>query len=226
MRTAKRRASIGTMSELGDAIKAGDADRVAELLEREPASLAGGEGNVSALLLAVYHGKPDIVRLLVERGAPVSFAEACAIGDAARVKEMVDADPDVVRSRSADGFSAAAMAIFFGHGELARWLYEHGADVNAAAENDARVAPVHAAAAVCDHETMRVLLDRGADPNARQQMDFTPLHGAASRGDIAMAEMLLAHGALRDVKSADGLTVGDMARKYSQPAFAEWFEKN
>lgn len=213
------------MSEFADAIKAGDAARVAELVDREPALVAEAENNVSALLLAVYHGKPDIVRLLIERGAPVSFAEACAIGDGARVKEMVGADPGIVRARSADGFPAAAMAIFFGHGELARWLYERGADVNAAAENEARVAPVHAAAALCDRETMRVLLDRGADPNARQRMDFTPLHGAASRGDIAMAELLLAHGALRDAKSADGVTVGDMARKYNQPAFAEWFEK-
>lgn len=214
------------MSEFADAIKAGDAARVAELLDREPQLVTEGEGNVSAVLLAVYHGKPDIARLLVERGAPVSFAEACALGDAAQVKQMVGADAELVRSRSADGFSAAAMAIFFGHGELARWLYEHGADVNAAAENQARVAPVHAAAAVCDRETMRVLLDRGADPNARQQMDFTPLHAAASRGDIAMAELLLAHGAQRDVTSADGITVAGMARKYNQPAFAEWFEKS
>ena len=100
------------------------------------------------------------------------------------VKEMLAEDPQLLHSRTPDGFPAAGLAIFFRHGELARWLIEQGADVNAAADNAMKVAPVHAAAAACDRETMALLLARGADPNAKQQVDYTPLHGAASRGDI------------------------------------------
>jgi uncharacterized protein len=213
------------MSDLTDAIKAGDAERVAALVDADTSLLSAAENNVSPLLLAIYHGKSDIARLLVEKGAPVSFGEACALGDAGRVKELLAADPSLLQSRSADGFPAAAMAIFFGHGELARWLIEQGADVNAAADNSARVAGVHAAAAACDRETMRLLLERGADANARQQLDYTPLHGAASRGDIEMAKLLLAHGAERDAKGTDGMTPADTARKYGQVAFAEWIER-
>ena len=212
------------MSELAEAIKAGDAERVGALVERDPELLRTAENGVTPLLLAVYHGKPELARLLVERGAPVSFAEACALGDEARVKEMLAADPALVNARTEDGFPAAGVAIFFGHGALARWLIERGADVNAAAQNAARVAPLHAAAAVRDRETMRLLLARGADPDAPQQMDYTPLHGAASRGDIEMGEMLLAAGAQRDARGTDGLTPADVARKYGQPAFAEWIE--
>ena len=210
------------MSEFTDAIKAGDVERVRALVTENVALMRAAENHVTPLLLALYHGKRDVAQLLVERGAPVSFGEACALGDDARVRELLAGDPTLLRSRTADGFPAVGLAIFFGHGALARWLIEQGADVNAAADNPQRVAPLHAAAAVRDRETMRELLERGADPNAKQQNDYTPLHGAASRGDIEMAKLLLEHGAQRDAHTSDGMTPADVARKYNQDAFAEW----
>lgn len=218
------RATIVRMSEFMDAIQAGDAARVAALLDADATLLTTAENGTTPVLFAIYHGKADIARILVERGAPVSFAEACALGDEARVREMLVDDPSVLHVRSADGFPPMPMAIFFGHGALARWLIEQGADVNAAAQNAQRVTPAHAAAAARDVETMRMLLERGADPNARQQLDYTPLHGAASRGDVEMATLLLAHGAARDATSSDGMTAAGVARKYKQDAFAEWIE--
>lgn len=210
------------MSDLADAIQAGDAARVGVLVDADPALLSATEGDVTPLLLAIYHGKGDIARLLVERGAPVSFGEACALGDEARARQLLDADPNVLNARTADGYPPLGMAIFFGHGALARWLIEKGADVNAPADNAQRVAPVHAAAAACDRETMRMLLERGADANARQQLDYTALHGAASRGDVDMARLLLAHGANRNAKASDGMTPAEVARKYGKNEFAEW----
>jgi uncharacterized protein len=212
------------MSELTDAIKSGDAARVAALVDADRSLLNAAENDVTPILLAIYYGKPEIAQLLVDRGAEVSFGEAVALGDEERVRRMLKQDPALLHSRTADGYPAAGLAIFFRHPRLAQWLIEQGADVNAAAENAQKVAPVHAAAAVCDRETMRMLLARGADPNARQQLDFTPLHGAASRGDIEMAKLLLAHGADRNAKAGDGMSVADMARKYGHPAFAEWIE--
>jgi len=213
------------MSEWSEAIKAGDAARVAALLDENPALVRHAENGVTPLLLAVYHGQRAVAQLLVDRGAPVSFAEACALGDESRVKELLASEPSLLRSRSEDGFPGHSMAIFFGHGPLARWLIAQGADVNAAAENAQRVAPVHAAAAVRDVETMRLLLESGADANAKQQMDYTPLHGAASRGDTAIAKLLLENGARRDARGIDGMTPADIARKYGHPEFAEWVEK-
>lgn len=210
------------MSEFTDAIKAGDAARAGALLDADPSLLETSETGVTPILLAVYHGKRDVAQLLAARAKSLTFGEAIALGDAERTKEMLANDASLLHSRTADGFPPAGFAIFFGHGELARWLIEQGADVNAAAANAMRVAPVHAAAAACDRETMRMLLERGADPNARQQMHYTPLHGAASRGDIEMAKLLLAHGADRDAKASDGMTPADVARKYAHPEFAEW----
>lgn len=214
------------MSELNDAIKAGDTATIEALITRDPALLGGGAaGEATPLLLSIYLGKPEVTRLLLDRGAPVSFAEACALGDAERVEALLAGDPSLLLSRSTDGFPAASLSIFFRHSELARRLIERGADVNAAAGNAQRVAPLHAAAAVCDRETTALLLERGADPNARQQMDYTPLHGAASRGDVELAKLLLAHGADREAKGSDGMTPADVARKYGHPEFAEWISR-
>ncbi|MEO8379760.1 MAG: ankyrin repeat domain-containing protein [Acidobacteriota bacterium] len=212
------------MTELTDAIKAGQVARVNALVDADASLLEAAENGVTPVLLAIYHGRREIADLLVARGAPVSFPEACALGLVSRAQEMLANDPSLRDARSADGFPATGLAIFFGHGELARWLIGQGADVHAAATNTAGVAPVHAAAAVCDHETMRLLLERGADPNARQQGQFTPLHAAASGGDVAMATLLLDHGARRDAKTGDDLTVADMARKYGKAEFAAWIE--
>ena len=211
------------MSELTDAIQKGDAALVAKLIDADPALLQA-PGSPTPILTAIYHGKNDIARLLVERGAPVSFAEACALGDMERVEQQLAADPDALHVLSSDGYPPLGLAIFFHHPDVARLLIERGADVNTPAANAQRVAPVHAAAAACDHATMRLLLNGGADPNARQQLDYTPLHGAASRGDVEMAKFLLEHGAYRHPNATDGQTPADVARGHGHGEFADWIE--
>ena len=210
-------------SELTDAIRKGDAALVTELIDTDP-GLLQSSGSPTPILTAIYHGKNDIARLLVERGAPVSFAEACALGDLERVERQLAVDPGALHVLSSDGYPPLGLAIFFHHPEVARLLIERGAGVNTPATNAQRVAPVHAAAAACDHVTMRLLLDGGADPNAHQQLDYTPMHGAASRGDIEMAKLLLQHGAARHPKATDGQTPADVARSHGHPEFADWIE--
>ena len=211
------------MSDLTDAIRKGDASLVNELIDADPALLQAPE-SPTPILTAIYHGKNDIARLLVERGAPVSFAEACALGELERVEQQLVTDPDALHVLSSDGYPPLGLAIFFHHPEVARLLIERGADVNTPAANPQRVAPVHAAAAACDHATMRLLLAGGADPNAHQQLDYTPMHGAASRGDVEMAKLLLEHGAARHPKATDGQTPADVARGHGHAEFADWIE--
>lgn len=213
------------MADVSDAIKAGDAARVAALIDADPSLAKTPVGNITPLLLALYHGQAEIARLIADRAAPLSFAEACALGDADAARRMLDARAAVVDEPTADGFPPLGLAIFFRQPEVARLLIERGADVNAAAANPQRVAPLHAAAAVEDVETTRALLERGADPNARQQMEYTPLHGAASRGNVEIGTLLLERGADRDARGSDGLTPADIARKYGKPEFAEWIER-
>jgi uncharacterized protein len=46
------------------------------------------------------------------------------------------------------------------------------------------------------YEISQLLLEAGADPNARQQDEYTPLMAADQHGDERLRELLFAHGAL------------------------------
>jgi hypothetical protein len=65
-------------------------------------------------------------------------------------------------------------------------------------------------------EIARLLIARGADVNHADKIGFTPLLYAASIdfGDSAMIDLLLKSGARADVRTKDGQTALDLARKY------------
>jgi ankyrin repeat protein len=208
------------------AVKSGDLARVDALLD-EDASLADArDNNVSALLLALYHGRPDVAKAIAARRKGLAFHEACAIGDVDCVKRMIAEDSSHLTKYSDDGFAPLGFATFFGQSDVDRVLLEAGADVNAQATNAQRVGAIHAAAAVRNHAMVKLLLERGANPNARQQLEYTPMHTAASRGDIEMANILLAHGAERNPRGADGKTPADVARDHGFGTFADWIASN
>jgi uncharacterized protein len=212
--------------ELIEAVQKGDSKAVAALLDEDRSLLTAKSGSVSAILLALYHGHPEITQEFTKRGAKLTLPEACAVGDARVVTEKLDRDPSLVNAYSDDGYPILGLAIFFRQPELARKLIERGADVNAAAKNPQRVAPVHSAVSVTDFETMRLLLERGANPNAQQESGFTALHGAAAHGDIAMTKLLLEFGADPKALTDDGKDAAAVAEKFNQPAFVEWFRAN
>jgi ankyrin repeat protein len=74
-----------------------------------------------------------------------------------------------------------------------------------------RVTPLHSAVAARNIETARDLLERGADPNARQQGGFAPIHAAAQNADDELYELLIAHGADAELPADDGRTARDFA---------------
>lgn len=79
------------------------------------------------------------------------------------------------------------------------------------------------AAAAKNTEGAKLLLEAGADVNATQTMDYTPLHSAASGGDEGTLELLLATGA--DVNAvADGKTPAMIARERGHASIAERLE--
>jgi uncharacterized protein len=207
------------MDELLEAIRGGDAARVAAILDADP-SLLDGPG----LMQSLYRGRHDLVQLFIDRRHRLTFYEAAALGDVARLRELLDADPSLLDAFGDDGFNALGLAIFFRHPEVARLLIERGADVVAPARNAMKVAPVHAAATQGDREMMQLLLERGADPNARQQMDYTPLHGSAARGDHETARLLVARGADARATASDGKTPADVARERGFNELAAWLD--
>jgi ankyrin repeat protein len=153
---------------------------------------------MSDVLQAVYRGDRDEAERLAG-GRELDVFEASALGRTERVRELVDADPSLANAWADDGFQPLGLASFFGQPETARVLVEQGADVNSASRNQMKVMPLHSAAAAQDphvrHEIAELLLEAGADPNARQQDDYTPLMAADQHGDARLRELLVAHGA-------------------------------
>jgi ankyrin repeat protein len=163
----------------------------------------------SELLEALYRGDRETVdRNLADRPELTIF-EAAAVGDAARVHELLLLEGGFVDLWSPDGFTALHLAAFFGHEDVAAELLRRGADVSAASRNPLRVQPLHSAAAGNHTGIVRLLLEHGADPNARQQGGFTPIHAAAQNGNEELYALLVAHGADEEATTDDGRTVAD-----------------
>jgi ankyrin repeat protein len=136
---------------------------------------------------------------LMERGALVSIVTAIHLGDRNRCAQDLKRDPELARLRDEEGVPLLHHAVEALQPQLVRLVLGHGgstADVDAKGETalhriaDMRLAPQGPAAKMAG-----LLLDRGADPNARNWDCVTPLHQAVRARNIAVTELLLAHGA-------------------------------
>jgi hypothetical protein len=181
---------------LFDAIEAGNAAAVRSILADDP-SLASSRSTtgVSALLWARYRGHGEVVDALLAADPLLDIFDAAALGRLDLVAELVATDADRVNEWSADGFTPVGLAAFFGHPDVVRFLLQHGADVHAVARNPMRVQPLHAATAARSVESVRLILEAGADPDAEQQEGWTALMVARRHDDREIVELLLAHGA-------------------------------
>lgn len=209
--------------QLFDAIRAGKADEVRQLVQQNPSLKdARDASGASAVLIAAYNMKPDVVNALVELGATVDIFEASVLGKVDRINEILKAAPARASEHAPDGFTPVSLAAFFGQPAAVNALVAAGADVNAAAKNGLKVQALHAAVAGRNLEIVKAVLDAGADPNAQQQAGFRPIHEAGTNANRKLAELLLAHGADPTLTSDDGKSAVDLAREKGHGEFADW----
>jgi ankyrin repeat protein len=194
-----------------DALKTGNREIVSQFLDSTPELVnARTDAGTSCVLTAVYHRHPEIAAYLVSRGADLDLFDAAALGDLARVRLLTT--PENVNTLAPDGFSALSLACYFRQFSVARYLLEQGAAVELAAANPMQIRPIHAAAAARDVAIVQLLLEHGADPNARQQQGYGPLHSAAQNGQHDLVELLIAAGADPSAAADDGKTPADLAQ--------------
>lgn len=184
---------------------------LARIRPREKQLNAHAAGGMTALMLAARENSLESVRILTEAGADLN-------------------------STLQDGSTALLMAIFNTNFEVANFLLSQRADPNLA-DKDGK-APLFAAVEMRDWyttdtpgpainredalATIKVLLDRGADPNARLTgrppyrgganrmwltlQGATPFYRAASSDDVTLLRLLLAYGADPTITASDGST--------------------
>ena len=146
---------------------------------------------------------------LAHAGSYEDFFAAIKKDDAATVAALLarGIDPNTLGPEGLTGLFMAARA---GHAKVALVLLE-APDTDVECRNTADESPLMLAALRGDMPLARALIARDADVN---KTGWAPLHYAASRGQIAMIDLLLEHNAYIDAESPNGTTPLMMAAGY------------
>lgn len=150
---------------------------------------------ISALLLACYYRKPQIIEVILKHITTITIHEACAVGLKDHVQMMIDYKKDIVDELSTHGFTPLGIATHFNHEDIVGLLLKHHADPNISSQNGFNVFPLHASVSANNTSISRMLLEAGAEVNIFQQGNMTPLHFAAQHGNIDLIILLLEKGA-------------------------------
>lgn len=163
-----------------------------------------GSGS-SALLLACFKGQAKIAALLLESGAEVGHLEWSTQTDS--MHWSVDAN----------------------HADCVALLLDKGADIERKwpvnyGSLPMKMSALHVACWKGRPEIVKLLLERGADPNVRASSYamFSPLHFAATEGHVEIMRYLLDHGA--DTEALDGrrgINAQQMAERGKHEAAAQ-----
>ncbi|HTA71889.1 MAG TPA: ankyrin repeat domain-containing protein [Bryobacteraceae bacterium] len=195
-----------------DAIRAGDRERLTEMIAADEALLrAKDENGIGPFIAAKYSGRNDIAELLLQKGVELDIFAACMAGALQRVAELAREEPALIKSYSQDGWTPLHLACFFNQPAIAEALILEGADVQARSRNAMKNAPLHAAAAGRSRESVRILIEHGADVNAKQEAGWTALHAASQNGDIEMVRLLIAGGAHVHARAENNQNALDLA---------------
>ena len=132
-----------------------------------------------------------------------------------RVQALLNAnvDPD---SFDELGLTALHWAVRTNESQIVRTLLNGGAAVNIKTSNLDGFTPLHIAAYRGNNTMVTLLLDNGADINARNSVGDTPLHTAAGLDQIRVVITMLDYNASKFAKNSFGKTPADVAPRNSR----------
>ncbi len=197
---------------------------LAELLLQYGAEVnAKGVFSNTPLHVAVTMGHFEVAELFLDRGADVEATDmisgqtpllaAVEKGQVRMARLLLDRGADV-DAKNLDGITPVYIAALSGSFEMVKLLLDRGADINE--RNDlAGYTLLHEAVHADDTNTvlLLLLLGRGADINATDGDEQTPLHVAAFGGDTGMVKLLISKGADLTAKNQIFMTARDWAEE-------------
>lgn len=194
------------------AIREGTAAAVRPLLKGSPDLAARDEFGDTPLMAAAMNANVEVLSLLIKAGADVNatnamgatpLMRAATFEDKARLLLSHGAQVNAVSTLGNTPLILAARRV--GNARTVKLLLDAGANPNAA--NVFGATPLMAAVAAEDLESVRLLLNAGADAAAKPHMDVdgviwgggrTPLMWAAFEGNLGLMQLLLSKGAKLD----------------------------
>ena len=130
--------------------------------------------------------------------------DAAKAGDLAKVKALLNANPDLISSKDTNGLTPLHDATWNGHKDVAEFLLANKADVNAK-DTDGST-PLLKVAFMGHKDMADLLLANKANVNAKANNNWAPLHEAAFGGNKDVAELLLTNKADVNAKNNKGQT--------------------
>lgn len=196
--------------------EADDADALTAALKDAPETykIRNDEGE-SIYEASVFRGRVKCAEALKKRGG-LSLHDAALAGDLGRVESLLNEGPWAIDMLSPDGWTSLHLASFVGNDAVIVALLELGADARVMSRAFEQNMPIHAAAAgrrIGREAYAKLIAATGAD--ALQKQGYTALMIAASNGFVEGVEALLAAGANKSIKLADGKTAADIAKDRS-----------
>jgi ankyrin repeat protein len=146
---------------------------------------------------------PRVATLLLEHGAALTVRAAVALGDLPRIRQFIAGEPGLLRQITGSG---GLLTLAVNHRQMgsAELLLDLGADVDERVlletveePTESWGMPLWYAALAGDLTMTKLLLDRGADPNANVYASGWPLHNAWDHEDDRVKKLLLERGAKR-----------------------------
>jgi ankyrin repeat protein len=143
---------------------------------------------------------PRVAAILLEHGSELTLRAAVASGEGDRVRQLIEAQPNLLRE--VKGCGLLTLAVKHGQHAMAQLLLDLGADVDERVfleeleePTESWGMPLWYAALAGDLPMTRLLLDRGADPNANLYASGWPLRNAWGHKDESVKKLLLERGA-------------------------------
>ena len=167
-----------------------------------PLHLAASEGQALTVELLLSYGANIEARCETSNVTPLFLA--AREDNVSTVKALLDRGANVTFTELDDGWTLLHRAVRDGHTSVVKLLLDYNAPVQS--QNKAGECAIHIAVHEEQHDLLELLLDCGAEVDAIDSNDCSPLILASGQGDSISTGILLRHGADINKQNSIGQT--------------------